>query len=155
MRTLTIARRFFATAVLFIAAMATARAAEPIHALLITGGCCHDYGEQQKILTEGISARANVVWTVLVEGGSSRGGTIRDHRMSIYEKPDWTQGYDVIVHDECFGDVTNADFVNHIAEAHSNGVPAVVIHCAIHSYRKSTTDEWRKLLGVSSYFHDG
>jgi trehalose utilization protein len=75
--------------------------------------------------------------------------------MSIYEKPDWAKGYDVIVHDECFGDVTNVDFIEHIAKAHFDGMPAVVIHCAIHSYRKSTTDEWRKLLGVSSYYHDG
>lgn len=29
----------------------------------------------------------------------------------------------------------------------------MVLHCAIHSYRGSTTDEWRKLLGVSSYRH--
>src|SRR5665213_4365699 len=83
---------------LFSVACVSSRAAEPIRALLLTGGCCHDYGEQQKILTEGISARANVVWTILYEGGSSKGGVIRDHRMSIYEKPDWTKGYDVIVH---------------------------------------------------------
>lgn len=129
-------------------------AAEPIHALLITGGCCHDYDTQKTLLTEGISARANVTWDILFEGGSVRTKAGRDHRMSIYEKPDWTKGYDVIVHDECFGDVTNAEFVNHIAKGHFDGVPAVMIHCAIHSYRKSSTDEWRKLLGVSSYYHD-
>lgn len=134
--------------------VSAARAAEPIRALLITGGCCHDYEEQKDLLTQGISARANVTWTILWEGGSSRGGVIRDHRMSIYEKPDWSKGYDVVVHDECFGDVTNADFVNHIAEGHANGVPAVVLHCSIHSYRKAPTDEWRQVLGVSSYYHD-
>src|SRR5437763_856313 len=42
-------------------------AAEPIHALLIIGGCCHDYTAQKKILSEGISARANVTWTILHE----------------------------------------------------------------------------------------
>jgi type 1 glutamine amidotransferase len=30
----------------------------------------------------------------------------------------------------------------------------VVIHCTIHSYRKASTDEWRKCLGVSSYNHE-
>jgi type 1 glutamine amidotransferase len=143
-------------AVLFFVAAGSrsALAVEPIRALLITGGCCHDYGEQQTILTEGISARANVVWTILYEGGSSKGGVIRDHRMSIYEKTDWAKGYDIVVHNECFGDVTNADFVNHISKAHFDGVPAVVIHCTIHTYRKSSTDEWRKCLGVSSYSHE-
>jgi uncharacterized protein len=142
-------------AILIFVVSGTARAAEPIHALLITGGCCHDYGAQQKILTEGISARANVTWTILYEGGSSAGGVIRDHQMSIYAKPDWTKGYDIVVHNECFGDVTNAEFVNHIAKGHFDGVPAVVIHCSIHSYRKAPTDEWRKCLGVSSYNHEG
>jgi uncharacterized protein len=131
-----------------------ARAVEPIHALLITGGCCHDYEKQKTILTEGISARANVTWEILYEGGDANSGGTRNHRMSIYEKPDWTKGFDVIVHNECFGDVTNTNFVNHIAEAHYAGVPAVVIHCAIHSYRHAKTDEWRKLLGVSSYNHE-
>jgi type 1 glutamine amidotransferase len=132
----------------------SAWAAEPIRALLICGGCCHDYEAQKKIISEGISARANVTWTLLQEGGSGNGGGTRDHQMSIYSKPDWTQGYDVIVHDECFGDVTNVDFVEHIAQGHFAGVPAVVLHCSIHSYRHSTTDEWRKLLGVSSYQHE-
>src|ERR1700722_95111 len=125
-----------------------AHAAEPIRALLVAGGCCHDYEHQKAILTDGISTRANVTWTIVQEGDD------RDHMVSIYEKPDWAKGYDVVVHDECFGDVTNVDFIEHIAKAHFDGLPAVVIHCAIHSYRKSTTDEWRKLLGVSSYYHD-
>ena len=33
---------------------------KPIRALLVAGGCCHDYKHQKDILTEGISARANV-----------------------------------------------------------------------------------------------
>lgn len=117
-----------------------ARAVEPIHALLICGGCCHDYDAQKIILTEGISARANVTWDILHEGGSARTHAGRYHEMSIYKKPDWAKGYDVVVHDECFGDVSNAVFVEHIARAHFDGVPAVMIHCAIHSYRHSSTD---------------
>jgi len=139
---------------LSLAGAPAARAADPIHALLITGGCCHDYDAQKKILTEGISARANVTWDILYEGGDANSGGTRNHRMSIYEKPDWTKGFDVIVHNECFGDVTNVDFINHIAKAHFDGVPAVVIHCSIHSYRHAKTDEWRQLLGVSSYNHE-
>ena len=38
------------------------RAAEtkPLKALLIAGGCCHDYAKQKDILKQGIEARANV-----------------------------------------------------------------------------------------------
>src|SRR5437016_6025661 len=49
--------------------------------------------------------------------------------------------------------VTNVEWVEHIAQAHFDGVPGVVIHCSIHSYRNSSTDNWRKTLGVSSYRH--
>src|SRR3954453_16248582 len=72
-------------------------ATKPIRALLLAGGCCHDYSKQKTILSEGISARANVEWTIVHEGDGST-----SHRLSIYEKPDWSKGYDVVVHDECF-----------------------------------------------------
>jgi type 1 glutamine amidotransferase len=124
-------------------------AAEPLRALLVTGGCCHDYEAQKKIITEGISARANVTWTIVHEGGDTR-----EHMVSIYQKPDWAKGFDVVVHNECFGYVTNVAFVERIAAAHSNGVPAVVLHCSIHSYRMTSTDAWRQVLGVSSYAHE-
>ena len=128
---------------------AVSHAAEPLRALLITGGCCHDYEAQKKILTEGISARANVIWTIIHEGDSNT----KTQEFSIYKKTDWTKGFDVIVHNECSGMVTNVAFVEHIAKGHANGVPAVVIHCSIHSYRNSTTDEWRKVLGIKSMRH--
>src|SRR5687767_8184327 len=108
--------------------------AKPIRALLITGGCCHDYTNQKDILTKGVSARTPtpVEWTVVHEG------TKREHKHSIYAKPDWSKGYDVVVHDECFGFVDDDAFVEGIVKAHAgpNGVPVVAIHCAAHSYRK-------------------
>ncbi|RYF73369.1 MAG: hypothetical protein EOO39_10535 [Cytophagaceae bacterium] len=115
--------------ILFIAALVvmTATAAlsadkpKPIRALLVTGGCCHDYEAQKKILSEGISKRANVEFTVVHEGGDTR-----DHRVSIYQKPNWWQGYDVVVHNECFGQVADNAFVVGIAAAHKSGVPAVM-----------------------------
>jgi len=124
-------------------------AVEPLRALMVTGGCCHDYQAQKKILSEGISARAPVVWTIVHEGDADG----REHKFSVYEKPDWAKGFDVVLHNECSGMVSNVDWVEHIARAHFEGVPAVVLHCSIHSYRASSTDEWRKLLGVSSYRH--
>lgn len=123
-------------------------AAKPLRALLITGGCCHDYETQKRILTEGISARANVTWRIVHEGGDGK-----DHEFSVYHEPDWTRGFDVIVHNECSGRLTNTAFVESIVRAHTNGVPAVMIHCSMHSYREADTDEWRKLIGVTSMRH--
>ena len=41
-----------------------------IKALLVTGGCCHDYANQKIILKMGIEARANVI--VAPAGSSTR-----------------------------------------------------------------------------------
>jgi type 1 glutamine amidotransferase len=134
---------------LFLAVAFPGKCVESLRALLITGGCCHDYTAQKKILTEGISQRANVTWTIVHEGDDEG----KNHKFSTYEKPDWAKGFDVVVHNECSGSVTNVEWIERIARAHFEGVPAVVLHCSIHSYRESKTDEWRKLLGVSSYRH--
>src|SRR5262245_31472643 len=137
-------------AAMLVAPLLSVDAAEPLRALLITGGCCHDYEAQKKTLTEGISARANVTWTIIHEGDSSD----KDTEYSIYKKPNWAKGFDVVVHNECAGRLTNVAWVEAIVHAHlSNNVPAVMIHCAMHSYRDSQTDEWRKLIGLKSMRH--
>jgi putative membrane-bound dehydrogenase-like protein len=137
------------------AALGLGRAAEaqdgkevkPIKALLITGGCCHDYGSQKKILPEAISKIANVEWTIVHQGGSSTKSMI-----PFYEKEDWYKGYDVVVHNECFADAADPAWTARILKAHREGVPAVVIHCAMHCYRDKT-DQWFEFLGVTSRRH--
>src|SRR3982751_317869 len=37
---------------------------KPIKALLVLGGCCHDYAKQKDILAKGIAERANVEVTI-------------------------------------------------------------------------------------------
>ena len=125
-----------------------ADAAKPLRALMVCGGPFHDYEHQKHIVTDGISARANVEFTIVHEG------TERTNRVSIYEKPNWWAGYDVILHNECFGFVEDNKFIENITAAHAAGVPAVLLHCSVHSYRKGTTDEWRKLIGISSFSHE-
>jgi type 1 glutamine amidotransferase len=60
----------------------------------------------------------------------------------------------VILHNECFGAVTDVAFVERIAKAHHDGVPAVMLHCSAHSYRAAQTDEWRKCIGQTSMSHE-
>ena len=121
---------------------------KPLRALYITGGCCHDYNNQKKIIPEGVSSRANVEWTVVQEGGTSV-----DHRISLFEKPNWADGYDVVVHNECFSNVADKAFVENVVSAHRKGTAAVVIHCAMHTFRDLKSDEWREFLGVTSRAH--
>ncbi len=120
----------------------------PLKALMVAGGCCHDYSNQTKIISEGVRARANVVWTIVQEGDN------REHRMSIYTNASWARGFDVVLHNECFGFVKDDVFVETITEAHKAGVPGVMLHCSTHSYRMAITDEWRKCLGMSSFSHE-
>ncbi len=124
---------------------------KPIRALLVLGGCCHDYKEQQKILTKGISARANVQWAISYDPDT---GT--KHLNPWYEKDDWAKGFDVVVHDECCSDVNDIKTVEKILKPHREGLPAVILHCGMHSYRtegfpKSTP--WFDFTGVASTGH--
>jgi type 1 glutamine amidotransferase len=122
--------------------------AKPLKALLVCGGCCHDYEKQKKTLTEGISARANVEWTVVHEGKD------RTDKVTIYANPDWAKGYDVVLHDECYGAVDDVPFIEKIVQPHKDGLPAVVLHCSTHSYRAAKTDEWRQVVGQTSMSHE-
>src|SRR3954466_4969668 len=98
----------FALAFLLAPALHAADA-KPLKVLMVTGGCCHDYENQKHILAEGISARANVEFTIVHEEGPE-GKADKSHKISIYEKEDWANGYDVVLHNECFGAVTDVPF---------------------------------------------
>jgi uncharacterized protein len=123
--------------------------ATSLRALLITGGCCHDYQLQSNALVEGMKKFADVTWTVVNEGGTGTRGQI-----ALYDNPDWAKPYDVVVHNECFADTDDPVYIRKITTAHKAGKPAVVIHCAMHSYRAATFDDWREFLGVTSRRHD-
>lgn len=120
---------------------------KPIRALLVTGGCCHDYPRQKDILPKGISARANVEWTVVHDPRTGTTGKI-----DLYGTDDWARGFDIVVHNECFADEKEIPWLERILAPHRAGVPAVVIHCSMHCYRAPST-EWFKFCGVTSHRH--
>jgi type 1 glutamine amidotransferase len=130
-------------------ASAQPTAARPQRALLITGGGFHNYPFQVIALTNAVGRLAQVEWTVVNEGG---GGT--KAQIPLYDNPNWASGYDVVVHNECFADTTDTNYIRKIVAAHHAGVPAVVIHCAMHTYRATGPDLWREFLGVTSRRHD-
>ena len=145
-------RLLLLTAGLWLASFSTTLAADstkPLRALLITGGCCHNYKLQSEALTNAVAKLATVEWTVVNEGGT---GTKAE--LPLYSKPGWAKSYDIVVHNECFADTTNHQYIRQITSAHKAGVPAVVIHCAMHTYRGTDIDDWREFLGVTSRRHD-
>ena len=135
-------------ALLFLLAVASVGHAEtkPLKALLVAGGCCHDYAKQHVILSQGIQARANVqvdvVWT------DDKSVT---PPLPLYDNPDWAKGYDIIIHDECAAGVKDMAVVKRILDVHQT-IPAVHLHCAMHSFRTGT-DAWFKHLGIQSASH--
>ncbi len=122
-----------------------------IRALMITGGCCHDYQNQKRIISEGLSERVGPIdWTLLQYDDR------REVKADVYKNADWIDGFDIVVHNECFGAVEDVDFIQGIVDAHLKaGTPAIMVHCSLHSYRTAANaDAWRELVGVTSRRHE-
>lgn len=117
--------------------------------LLITGGCCHNYIFQATALTQGIEKKVNSEFTVINEGGKGTKAQI-----AFYDDPKWADPYDVVIHNECFANTTDAEYIRKITAVHKAGKPALVIHCAMHTYRSAKIDDWRQFLGVTSRRHE-
>jgi len=133
------------------AAIAQQPGVKPIKALLVLGGCCHDYKEQQEILKKGLAERAHVEVSIAYDPD-----TTNMHLNPVYEKPDWADGYDVIIHDECSSNVKDLAVINRILTPHRKGLPAVMLHCGMHSYRSEGYPEvtpWFEFTGLQSTGH--
>lgn len=121
-------------------------AAEPLKALLITGGCCHDYAKQHEVIAKGIQSRANVQVDVIWTDDKST-----NPPLPVYDKADWAKGYDIIIHDECAASMNNKETLTRILDAHQT-IPSIQLHCAMHSFRTGE-DRWFKRLGLQSNSH--
>lgn len=130
-----------------LASAAENAAAKPIKALLICGGCCHDYDSQKNIIKRGLESSAHIEVTVVHQGGNGTSAEIE-----LYKNPQWADPYDVILHDECFADDKDPAWLARILAPHRSGKPAVMIHCAMHCYRAGN-DDWFELCGVTSHGH--
>ncbi len=129
-----------------------ADAPKPIRALLVLGGCCHDYAKQKDILAKGIQDRANVVVTIAYDPDK---GT--KHLNPVYDNVDWAKDFDVIIHDECSADVKDLDTINKILAPHKAGLPGVVLHCGMHCYRSEgwpkAVTPWFEFTGLMTTGH--
>ena len=138
---------------------------KPLRVLIVAGGCCHDYATQKEVLKKGIEARVNATVEVAFVDVKDKDfkGKSTQPVFEIYKNPDWAKNFDVVVHDECAADVTDQAYVANIINAHKNGLPAVNLHCAMHSYRWGNFKEavkvgadnasWYEMLGLQSTGH--
>ncbi len=130
---------------LTLASLADA-APRPLKALLVAGGCCHDYAGQHEVLRQGIQARANVQVDVVWTDDKSV-----NPPLPLYDSPDWAKGYDIVLHDECAAGMKDPAVLQRILDVHRT-VPAVHLHCAMHSFRTGS-DAWFRHLGLQSTSH--
>jgi type 1 glutamine amidotransferase len=131
---------------------------KPLKALLLTGGCCHDYATQKNILKKGIEARANII----VDQIHTDNNTVKPD-LPIYGMPEYASGYDIVIHDECAAGISDLEIIEGVLAPHKAGIPAANLHCAMHSYRSgdygkpaetgSANSQWFEFLGLQSTSH--
>ena len=118
----------------------------PINAMIITGGCCHDYTGQSKVLMDTLNAVMPINWTV-VQGMTA----LPDGRLPLFENTNWARGFEIVIHNECWA---NGDLPAQVVQNITNAaVPRMFFHCSLHSYRVMTNDSWRELIGITSRRH--
>ena len=117
-----------------------------IRALLVTEGCGHGGDNQAAIIRAGIAERTDlkIEWKTIYQDGETRVTAI-----PFYQDPNWADGYDVVIHNECFAGVTDKKFIDRILKPHRAGLPALVIHCARPTFRVED-DRWFEFCGMTS-----
>jgi type 1 glutamine amidotransferase len=149
-----LSRSLYATALLAAALLSNPSPAadpKPLKALLVLGGCCHDYKTQQEILKKGLAERARIEVAIAYDPD-----TTNTHLNPVYNNPDWAAAYDVIIHDECTSGVTDPSVIDRILLPHRAGLPAVVLHCGMHCYRSEgypQSTPWFDFTGLQSTGH--
>ena len=128
----------------------SAEVGRPIRALYVTGGGFHDFATQETILPPAIAQRVRIDWTIDHSAGKATDVLIERHKDTA-----WTKAFDVVVYNMSFSHVVDADWIERLAGAHrDSGVPAVILHGAVHSYRRSESRAWGELMGAFSMRHD-
>ncbi len=128
----------------------SAAAPRPIRALYVTGGGFHDFVAHEAILPPAIAKQVNINWTVDHTAGKSTEVLIDRHKNTT-----WTKDFDVVLYNMSFSFVVDVEWIERLAAAHRNsGVGAVILHGAVHSYRRSESKAWGELMGAFSMRHD-
>lgn len=114
----------------------------PLNALIVsTQGVYHNYRQQTWVLAHRIAEHANVRFDV------SLAETER------WRTTDFSKGYDVLIYNFCLADNTDPEMIaNMRRQTEELGVPALLIHCTMHSFRN--TDLWWPMLGMKTTEHE-
>ena len=141
---------------------ASAQAPKPIKVLIVTGGCCHNYPKQREILETGLKERIHADISHAYYDPKPGEDATRP-RLPILNNPNYADGFDVVLHNECAAGEDTAASLDAVLAPHRKGVPAVNLHCAMHSYRSGNYREavkpgdanakWFEFTGIQSSGH--
>jgi type 1 glutamine amidotransferase len=115
--------------------------AKQLKVLFLTGGGYHDYAKLAPFLTNELSRMINSSFEV-------RFG------LDSLKDPKFAQNFDAVLFDHCDDEAPDEVIANALA-AVREGKPTVLIHCAVHAFRKSAKiHEWETCCGMRSKVHD-
>ncbi len=120
---------------------AAEKAVAPLKVLFITGGGYHDYNKLAPHLTTELGSLVNATFDV-------------KFGLETLHNPKFADAYDAVIYDVCDDEAPDDALDNalHVARA---GKPSVLIHCAVHAFRKSPKiSEWETFCGMRSKVHD-
>lgn len=118
-----------------------ASAPKALRALFLTGGGYHDYDALVPHLTTNLSRMINARFDV-------------NNTVEPLNDPKFADGYDLVVYDFCFDEAPEEALANAM-KATAAGKPAVMIHCAVHAFRKTKkVADWEYCCGARSKVHD-
>lgn len=119
-----------------------AAANRPLNALILTSpGVYHNYKQQTWILAHRIAEYANVRFDVSLA------------EPERWKSTDFSEGYDVLIYNFCMADNQDGALIANLRrQTEQLGVPALVIHCTMHSFRE--TDLWWPMFGLKTKDHE-
>lgn len=137
-------------------------ASKPLRVLLVSGGGYHNYPQQRQLLETGLEARLNVdvshAYYDPQPEDQKPGQTSH-----FFTNPGYGSGYDLIIHNECAAAESDPAIPDNVLSPHRNGIPAVNLHCAMHSYRSGAWKQpvahgagnakWFAFTGIQSTGH--
>jgi trehalose utilization protein len=114
----------------------------PMKALILTSpGVYHNYEQQTWDLAHALVERANVRFDVSLA------------ELERWKTTDFAAGYDALIYNICMADNQDAELIANLRrQTEQLGVPAIVIHCTMHSFRD--TDLWWPMFGLQTKAHE-
>jgi uncharacterized protein len=113
----------------------------PLKVLFITGGGYHDYNKLAPHLTTELGALVNATFDV-------------KFGLEVLHNPKFADAYDAVIYDVCDDEAPDDTLANALQTAKA-GKPSVLIHCAVHAFRKSPKiSDWEAFCGMRSKVHD-